>query len=132
VANLFLDLPAQITNRQDNVTARDTLSRVYSELKNTFGDYTDDVIAYSLAKSKPLSRETSEMMVGLLGSLAKGKEIRRTMTDTTQRLQDADEADPGLLGFFDWFSSDGGQEQDTPLGMTADETLPIEDTAGAR
>jgi hypothetical protein len=132
VANLFLDLPATITGRQDNVTARDTLSRVYSELKTTFGDYTDDVIAYSLAKAKPLSRETSETMVGLLGNLAKGKDIRRSTVDTAQRLQDADDADPGLMGFFDWFSSDEAQQDDPPLGVTEDETLPVEDTAGAR
>lgn len=131
VSNLFLDLPATITGREDNITARDTLSRVYEQLNNTFGDYTDEVIAYSLAKTKPLSRDTTEVMVGLLGSLAKGKSIRRTTADTAQRLQDADEADPGLMGFFDWFNSDQAPE-DMQLGNTTDETLPIEDTAGAR
>lgn len=131
VAGLFLDLPVNVTGRESNVTARDTLTRVYEQLRGTFGDYTDEVIAYSLAKSKPLSRETTQVMVGLLGSLAKGKDIRRSAADTAQRLQEADEADPGLMGFFDWFNSDQPQEE-VPLGNTTDETLPIEDTAGAR
>lgn len=131
VSNLFLDLPATVTGREDNITARDTLSRVYEQLNNTFGDYTDEVIAYSLAKTKPLSRDTTEVMVGLLGSLAKGKSIRRTTADTVQRLQDADAADPGLMGFFDWFNEDQPAD-DVQLGNTTDETLPIEDTAGAR
>jgi hypothetical protein len=131
VASLFLDLPATIAGRQDNIAARDTLSRVYEQLKGTFGDYADEVIAYSLAKTKPLSRETTQVMTGLLTSLAKGKSIRRTTADTAQRLQDADEADPGLMGFFDWFNS-GQPEEDTQLGNTTDETIPIEDTAGAR
>jgi hypothetical protein len=36
------------------------------------------------------------------------------------------------MGFFDWFSSDEAQQDDPPLGVTEDETLPVEDTAGAR
>lgn len=131
VAGLFLDLPMNVASRAENTNARDTLTRVYEQLRNTFGDYTDEVIAYSLAKSKPLSRETTQVMVGLLGGLAKGKDIRRTAADTAQRLQEADEADPGLMGFFDWFNSDQPQD-DVPLGNTTDETIPIEDTAGAR
>lgn len=131
VASLFLDLPATINGRQDNIAARDTLSRVYEQLKGTFGDYADEVIAYSLAKTKPLSRETTQAMTGLLTSLAKGKSIRRAAADTAERLQDADAADPGLMGFFDWFSEDKPAD-DMQLGNTTDETLPIEDTAGAR
>lgn len=133
ISEYFLDLPANLTGKQDNVTARDTLTNVYKSLRNSFGDYTDEVIAYSLAKSKPLSKETTETMVGLLSSLAKGRSIQRSAVDTAQRLQDADEADPGLMGFFsDWFSDEKKPPEDTPLGTSETETIPAEDVAGAR
>jgi hypothetical protein len=132
VSNLFLDLPADIAGRENNVTARDTLTRVYEQMKLSFGDYTDEVIAYSLAKTKPLSKETTETMVGLLSSLAKGKPIRRTAADTAQRLQDADQSDPGLMGFFDWFGEEQDAPADVPLGVTPDEPGMNEETVGAR
>lgn len=106
IGRLFLDLPLDIRAKDANISARDTLSRVYAELKLSFGDQTDEVIAYSLAKTKPLSRDTTKTMVGLLTALTNGKEIRRSARATAQSLMEVDRADSGLLGFFDLFTPD--------------------------
>lgn len=132
IAGLFLDLPSTISTPGEKSQARDVLARTYTELKNIYGDYADDVIAYSLARYKPFTKETSEMMVSLLSSAAKGKDIRRPAIDTAQRMQDADQSDDGLSGFFqDWFGS-GGPDADIPLGSSPDEAPANDETMSAR
>lgn len=128
VASLFLDLPATISKPGDRDQARDVLARTYTELRNMYGDYADEVIAYSLAKYRPFTKDTSKMMVDLLARAATGKDIRRPVTDTMERMQDADQSDDGLMGFFqDWYSGEA-QDADVPLGSSSDES-PAADEA---
>ena len=121
VSRLFIDLPATISKPGDRDQARDVLARTYTELRNMYGDYADEVIAYSLAKYRPFTKDTSKMMVDLLSRAATGKDIRRTAIDAVESMQDADQSDDGLMGFFqDWYKNES-QYDDTPLGSASDE-----------
>lgn len=136
VAKAFLDLPSTISTRDDKNQARDVLARLYSEMRGAYGDYTDEVIAYSLAKYKPFSRETSEMMVGLLSKAAKGKDIRPTAIEMAERMTDVDQNDDGLMGYFsDLFGAPEPTETadaDIPLGSASDDPQLADEETSAR
>lgn len=92
----------------------------YSALQETFGDYADEVIAYSLSEYTGISKDQAELLSGYIAAMQNGSGIFRK--GALDQLTDTSQTDS--FNIFGWYPFGGAPVDEAPQdGLSAEERI---------